>query len=85
MGGGVGKVAAQRHFAAAAIGRAVDRTDDRDRAGDHRPHLAFEHQMLRLPLCVGHALALLKVAAGAECLVARAGEDDAAIGGRVGA
>src|SRR6185312_11615857 len=66
--GGVEKIAAQRQFAAAGIGGAVDRADDRHRAADKGTDGALEQQMLRLPGLVGHAEALLEVATGAERL-----------------
>ena len=75
---GVEKIAAACDLAAAAIGRAVDGADDRDRAVDQRPHHALENDVLARPRLVGHAAALLQVAAGAERLVAGAGQDDAA-------
>ena len=74
--GGVNKVAAQRQFATAGISGAVDRADDRDGAADKRPDHALEQQMLVLPGLVGHAVALLEVAAGAKRPLPRAGQDD---------
>ena len=76
--GGVEEIAAARDLAAAAIGRAVDGADDRDRAVDQRPHHPLEDDVLARPRLVGHAAAFLQVAAGAERLVAGAGQDDAA-------
>ena len=75
---GVEEIASPRDFAAAAIGRAVDGADDRDRAVDQRPHHPLENDVLTGPRLVGHAAALLQIAAGAEGLVAGAGQDDAA-------
>src|SRR5947209_19135057 len=81
--GRVKEIAAQRQFAAAGISGAVDRADDRHRTAGKGADRAFEQEMLRLPCLVGHAEALLEVAAGAECLVAGPGQEDAAIGERV--
>ena len=81
--GRVKEIAAQRQFAAAGISGAVDRADDRHRTAGKGADRAFEQEMLRLPRFVGHAEAFLEVAAGAECLVAGPGHEDAAIGERV--
>ena len=76
--GGVEEVASARDLAAAAIGRAIDGADDRDRAIDQRPHHPLEDDVLARPLLVGHAAAFLEVAARTKGLVARSGQDDAA-------
>ena len=76
--GGVKEIATARDLAAAAIGRTIDGADDRNRAVDQRPHHPLEDDMLARPRLVGHAAALLQVAAGAERLVARPGQNDAA-------
>src|SRR5205085_9468793 len=76
--GRVEEIAAARDLATAAVSRAVDGADDRDRTVDQRPHHALEDDVLARPCLVGHAAALLQVAAGAERLVAGAGENDAA-------
>ena len=75
---GVEKIAAAGDLAAAAIGRAVDGADDRNRAVDQRPHHPLEDDVLARPCLVGHAAPFLQVAAGAERLVAGASQNDAA-------
>ena len=75
---GIDEIRRRGDLAAAAIGRAVDGREQRDRAAHHRPHHAFEDQVLRPPAFVGHAVALLEIAAGAKRLVAAAGDDHGA-------
>ena len=73
--GGVDEIRCRRDLAAAAIGGAIDGGDHRDRTGQDRPQHALEHEMLGLPGFVGHAVALLEIAAGAERFGPRAGQD----------
>ena len=74
----VDEVAAQRQLATPGVSRAVDGTDDRHRAGDKGADHALEQQVLVLPLFVGHAVAFLKVTAGAKRPLARTGHNDTA-------
>jgi hypothetical protein len=76
--GRIEEIATAGDLATAAIGRAVDGADDRDGTVDQRPHHALEDDVLARPCLVGHAAALLQVAAGAERLVAGASQNDAA-------
>ena len=73
---GVDEVSRGRDLAAAADRRAVDGGDERERAAHQRPQHALEDGMLSLPRLVGHALAFLEVAAGAERLLASARQHD---------
>ena len=57
---------------------ALDGRDDGHRTVEHARRGLLEDQMLGAPGLVRHALALLQVAAHAEGLVARAGEDHGA-------
>src|SRR3984893_14250283 len=57
--GGVDEIAAQRPFAAAGIGGAVDRADDWDRATDKSADHPLKEQVLVLPGLVGHPVAFL--------------------------
>jgi hypothetical protein len=75
----IGKIAGQDQFAAAAECRPVHGRYHRDRAVEQGERHALEQRVLLHPLRVGHAVALFQVAAGAERLVAGAGQDHAAI------
>src|SRR6266702_7666793 len=75
---GIGEIAKQHELEAARVRGAVDRGDHRDRAVAHRAEHALENPVLRAPLLLAERVALLQVGAGAEGLVARAGEHDAA-------
>src|SRR5579885_2870975 len=74
----VGEVAGERHLEAARIGMAVERRDHGKRAIEQRPILPLEDLVLGHPLLLGHAVALLQIAAGAEGAVARSRQHDAA-------
>ena len=76
--GGIDEIRSGGDLAAAAIGRAIDGRDQRNRAPHHRPHHPLEDRMLRLPAFVGHAVALFQIAAGAKRLVSAAGDDHGA-------
>ena len=77
----VGEVAGQRDLAAAAERRAVDRGDHGDRAVHEASVMRSKIACCAQPLLVGHAVAFFQVAAGAERLVAGAGQHHAAIVG----
>ena len=56
----------------------VDCGDDRDRQIHERPEHPLEEFVLARPLKLGHAIAFLQVAAGAEDLFAGSRQDNAA-------
>src|SRR5229473_592081 len=71
LGYRIGEVAGERHLQPAGEGMAVDRRDHRQRAIEQAPILPLEDLVLRHPVGIAHAVALLEIAAGAEGALAR--------------
>ncbi len=75
----VSEVAHQYELEAARVSRAVDRGNHGNRAVEHRPEHALEDYVLRDPLLIVERSAFLEIGTRAECPLACAGEDHAAM------